>query len=226
MFAVICPKCEKLLNLPDTKLGKHVRCGGCQAIVLASTEPVVSAAVPPPLRRTAQPPVPQPPVFDEEPVEEPVEERIDGPVPDAIPGLQCPSCGSAAVVELPANANSRNPGYVCAMCRTEMRQPGGVGNYYAAVLLGTVIALLGVGLAVVALEAKQGRDKMIGGAAALAVLGSVVAGWSFQQTRLPVPIGAETPPSRLGFWVAIFLIGFLLAGGGIFGLMYLMHAMI
>lgn len=223
MFVVTCPHCEKQLNLPDTTRGKHVRCAGCQAIVLASTEPVVSAAAPPPPpRRVAPPPVPQPTAIEDEPADE----MAEGPVPDAIAGLQCPSCGAAAVVELPVNANSRKPGFVCAMCRTEMRQPGGLGNYYAAVLLGTVIALLGVGLAVVALEAKQERDKILGGGAALAVLGSVVAGWSFQQTRLPVPIGAEAPPSRLAFWIAIFLIGFLLAGGGIFGLMYLMHAMI
>ena len=105
-------------------------------------------------------------------------------VPDAVPGLRCASCEAEAVVELPPDANSRKPGYICAMCRTVMRPAGSVGNYYAAMLLGAVIVLLGIGLVVVALEAKQRRGQLVGGGAALAVLGLFVAGWAFMQARL------------------------------------------
>src|SRR5688572_8801241 len=111
MFVVTCPKCEKQLNLPDTSRGKRVRCMGCQEIVLASTEPPLPAAPPQP-RRVAPPPAPEPPDFVDEPAADP------GPVPDAVPGLRCAGCDAAAVVELPPDANSRRPGFVCAMCRT------------------------------------------------------------------------------------------------------------
>ena len=92
-------------------------------------------------------------------------------------------------------------------------------------LLGLLVVALGVGLVVVALKAKLHRGQLVGGGAALAVLGMFVAGWAFVQARLPVPIGAAAPPSRLGFWIAVLVIALLVAGGGIFGLMYVMHEM-
>jgi hypothetical protein len=219
MFVVTCPKCEKRIHLPDTSRGKHVRCAGCQEIVLATTDPA-SGAMPAPPRKAAPPPIPQQAALEMTPYGEP------SAVPDAVPGLRCARCEAEAVVELPPDANSRKPGYICAMCRTVMRPAGSVGNYYAAVLLGIVIALLGVGLAVVALKAKLHRGQLVGGGGALAVLGLFVAGWAFLRARLPVPHGAEPPPSRLGFWLAIGAIAILLAGGGIFGLMYVMHEML
>jgi LSD1 subclass zinc finger protein len=217
MFVVTCPKCDKQLHLPDTTRGKHVRCAGCQAIVLASTEPTADAPLPP--RKVAPPPLPVPLGPDDEPAEE------QNPVVDAVPGLWCSNCEAAAVMELPPDANSRKPGYVCAMCRTVMRPSGSRGNYYAAALLGAVIVLLGIGLAVVALEAKKARGQLVGGGAALAVLGVFVAGWAITQARLPVPIGANAPPTRFGFWIAVLVIALVLAGGGIFGLMYVMQEM-
>ena len=54
--------------------------------------------------------------------------------------------------------------------------------------------------------------------ALVALLGAVVAGWSYRQTRLQVPHGAEAAPSRFGFWLTILLIGAVLLAGGIFGL--------
>jgi hypothetical protein len=218
MFVVVCPKCEKRLNLPDTTHGKHVRCAGCLEIVLATTEPPAAGLPPTPPARKSAPLPPRLPLPEEQRAQEPADEASVGPVPDAVPGLSCPYCEAAAVVELPPNANSRRPGYICAMCRREMRPAGSAGNYYAAVLLGTVIALLGIGLIVVAFNAKQGRDKLVGGGAAVAVLGAVVAGWSYRQTRLQVPHGAEAAPSRFGFWLTILLIGAVLLAGGIFGL--------
>jgi hypothetical protein len=220
MFAVTCPKCEKQLYFPDTTRGKHVRCSGCQEIVLASNEPKLVAAAPLPVRKATPPPVPTPAPIAAPPVEE------TAPVPDAVPGLSCANCEASAVVELPPDANSRNPGYICAMCQTRMRPAGSVGNYYAALLLGVVIVLLGAGLVVVALEAKQQRGKLIGGGAAVAVLGGVVAGWAFFQTRLPIPTGAEPAPSRFGFWSAIILIALLLAAGGLFAFKYILHEML
>jgi hypothetical protein len=174
MFVVTCPRCEKPLYLADTTRGKHVRCAGCQEIVLADTDPAVNATPPP---RKASPST----------VSKSIAPKPTAPevasIPDAIPGLRCTSCEADAVLELPPDANSRKPGFVCAMCRSVMRPPGSMGNYYAAALLGTVIILLGLGLAVVALEAKQARGQMIGGGIAVAVLGGVVAGWAFKQTR-------------------------------------------
>ena len=126
-------------------------------------------------------------------------------------------------MELPPDANSRQPGYVCAMCRTEMRRPGTAGNYYAAALIGTVIVLLGLGLLFIALQAVQGRNTLLGGGLAVATLGAGVAGWGFYRARLPVPVGAEAPPARFGFWLLIVLIGLVLAGGGGFALLSVMN---
>lgn len=219
MFVVSCPKCDKQINLPEASRGKRVRCMGCKEIVLASVEPVGIAAVLPPARRPVPPmPVPELVALDESP------EEIDrGPVPDAVPGLQCVHCEAAAVVELPPDANSRQPGYICAMCRTEMRRPGTAGNYYAAAFIGTVIVLLGLGLLFVALQAKQARNTLLGGGLAVLTLGAGVAGWGFYKARLPVPVGAKASPARLGFWLLIVLIGLALAGGGGFALMTVMN---
>jgi hypothetical protein len=218
MFVVSCPKCEKRIHLADSTRGKHVRCAGCQEIVLANPE-ALPGATPPPRKIAPPPPLPQTPQLELTPYGEPTA------VPDAVPGLRCASCEAEAVIELPPDANSRKPGYICAMCRTRMRPAGSVGNYYAAVLLGLVIALLGVGLVVVALKAKLHRSQLVGGGSSLAVLGLVVAGWSLLRARLPVPHGVDRSPARIGFWLAICLVALLLAGGGIYGILHVMHEM-
>jgi hypothetical protein len=130
------------------------------------------------------------------------------------------------VIELPPDANSRRPGFVCAMCRTVMRQPGTRGNYYAAAVLGAAIALLGLGLLVVAFQATQARNLVVGGGLAVVTLGAGVAGWGLYQARLPVPIGAEAPPARIGFWLVVVLAALALVGGGAFGLMFAMKEML
>src|SRR5689334_9610810 len=173
MFVVICTKCEKQLHLPDTSRGKHVRCAGCQAIVLAAAEPTTDTPLP--QRGIPRRPQPEPDALETTPYGAP------DPVPEAIPGLQCASCQAEAVLELPPDANSRTPGFVCAMCRTEMRQPGTAGNYYAAVFLGVIIALLGLGLAGVAFKAN--RAQVVGGGLALGVLGLAIAAWGRMQAR-------------------------------------------
>lgn len=193
MLVLACPKCERQINLPETSRGKRVRCMGCQEIVLAVTEPPLGASLPSPSRpRVAAlpPPMPDPASHEEGP------EGGYNPVPDAIPGLSCPSCEASAVLELPPDANSRKPGYVCAMCRTVMRPSGTRGKYYAAVLLGAGIILLGAGLLYLALSLEQGRNGLIGGGLAVAALGAGVAGWGMYQARLPVPTGGILRPLR------------------------------
>jgi hypothetical protein len=191
MLTLACPKCERQLNLPETSRGKRVRCLGCQEIVLAVTEPPPGQSPPPSSRSRpafAPPPLPEPEEYDEGPAAE------YASVPDAIPGLSCPSCQASAVLELPPDANSRKPGFVCAMCRTVMRPAGTRGKYYAATLLGAVIVLLGLGLTLLSFTVEQGRNSLVGGGLAVAALGAGVGGWGLFQARLPVPVGQ--PPRR------------------------------
>jgi hypothetical protein len=222
MFAVACPKCEKQLNLPETSRGKRVRCMGCQEIVLATLEPPPGYSTPPP-RRPVPPPVPAPaPSPDPYPTTRQRDlERAAGAVPEALPGLSCPSCEAAAVLELPPDADSRRPGFVCAMCRTPMRVPGTAGNYYAATILGVVFALLGAGLLAVGTNAVHGRNLLLGSGAAVAVLGLAVAAWAWNVARRPVPVGLAPAPARFGFWLVISLVSAALLGGGTFALTYL-----
>ena len=136
------------------------------------------------------PPMPEMPEYEEE------SEGEENPIPDAIPGLSCPSCQGSAILELPPDANSRKPGFVCAMCRTVMRPAGSRGKYYAATLLGAAIVLLGLGLVYLSFGAEDGRNWILGGGLAVAALGTGVAGWGIFQARLPVPVGHS--PRRRG----------------------------
>jgi hypothetical protein len=181
------------MNLPETSRGKRIRCMGCQEIVLAVSEPPPGQSMPPSSRSRAAampPPMPEMPEYEEESGGE------ENPVPDAIPGLSCPSCQGSAILELPPDANSRKPGFVCAMCRTVMRPAGSRGKYYAATLLGAAIVLLGLGLVYLSFGAEDARNWVLGGGLAVAALGTGVAGWGVFQARLPVPIGHS--PRRRG----------------------------
>jgi hypothetical protein len=62
LVAVTCPKCQKQSNVPDSNLGRRIRCAGCQAIYQAvdDTAPPAPAAPLLPQRRAAPPPLPQP----------------------------------------------------------------------------------------------------------------------------------------------------------------------
>ena len=164
-----------------TTRGKHVRCAGCQAIVWRRREPTTDTPLP--QRGIPRRSQPEPHALETTP------SGAADPVPEAIPGLQCASCQAEAVLQLPPDANSPTPGFVCAMCRTEMRQPGTAGNYYAAVFLGVIIALLGLGLAGVAFKAN--RAQVVGGGLALGVLGLAIAAWGRMQARRPVPTGRK-----------------------------------
>lgn len=232
MPVIACPECAKKLNVPETAAGKRVRCPGCQAVFSVPTEDTATPPTPLPGARTASaaqrapvsprkaapPPEPEP--------DEREDETDDEAAADVVPGLQCAKCEAAAVKKLPPNQFSRRPGYVCLKCDTHMRRAGTTGNYYAAIALGAFVLLLGLGLCMVALGTEQFRGRMTAGAVGIAALGAVVVGWAVRQVRLPVPLGATAPPSRIGFWIAVIVIGLLLAGGGVFALMYAMHEML
>ena len=116
MIVVTCPECDKKINLPETSVGRRVRCSGCQAIVLVSPPSDDLPAAAPPPQRGGPPPLPRQNGRGDEP-----NEPIDEP---------------------PANA-------------------------------------------------------------------------------APRPFRPQTPPARLGFWLAVVVVGLLIVGGGIFAAMYL-----
>ena len=119
------------------------------------------------------------------------------PSPTPFPAWSCPSCQASAVLGLPPDANSRKPGFVCAMCRTVMRPSGMRGKHDAATLLGAIIVMLGLGLIFLSFNVDRGRNWLVGGGLAVAALGTGVAGWGLYQARLPVPIG-QSPRRRSG----------------------------
>jgi hypothetical protein len=224
---VTCAGCGKKLNVPDTAAGKKGRCPGCRAVfdvpaVAAATknpaEPGSAAGEPAaaPARSSRRSPPPEP------------DRRDDGDregLAEAVPGLRCPNCEAVAVAKLPPNRFSRHPGYVCAKCGTVMRRPGTTGNYYATAALGAFVALLGLALAVLAMDAESYRGRRIAGGVGIFALGALAAGWGIRQSRLPVPGGAKAPPSRIVFWIAVLVIGLLLAGAAVFGFLYYLQEM-
>jgi hypothetical protein len=88
LVVVSCPKCQKQSNVPDTSVGKRIRCSGCQAIYLVPRD---DAAEPPPsLRTAAPPPLPrQSAPEDDEPNYEPNYEPDADAAPEP-PGPQAP----------------------------------------------------------------------------------------------------------------------------------------
>jgi hypothetical protein len=251
MPIVTCPECDKKLNAPATAAGKKVRCPGCQAAVPvpAGEDAAPAGALPPALKVVPEKPEPKATTLprlkknskaetksDEEPApspkwkkktkSEPEKERNEEDeeeTSDVEPGLRCANCKAAAVKALPPDEFSRKPGYVCMKCNTVMRRPGSKSGFFAVVGLGILITLLGVGLALAALDAETNRLQLFGGAGVLAILGLGGSCWAIMQSKLPVPLGAKAPPSRAGLLIAIILIGLLLAGGLVFGIMYVLH---
>jgi DNA-directed RNA polymerase subunit RPC12/RpoP len=151
-------------------------------------------------------------------------EAVEG----AVPGLTCAACGAAAVVPLAPNEFSRRPGYECAMCEAQMREAGGKGAHYAVTVLGALVTLFGIGLAVFAFGAERGqlRTFSLAAVAVAVAVGVSVASWGYSQSRLPAPVGAQAPPSRAGFWIAVALFVLLFVGAVIFALMYFMQEML
>jgi hypothetical protein len=238
---VVTCECGKKLNAPAAAAGKKVRCPGCKGVVAVPAEEEAAAAPPPAAPKAAPKPVPKP-VLKPEPEDDEVaeaapppkwkrkkaepkedEERDENDESEAVEGLRCAKCKAAAVKKLPPDEFSRKPGYVCMKCKTTMRPPGSKGGLYAAVGLGILIAVLGLGLVFVAFSAEKNRVQLFSGAGTMCVVGLGVAAWAMTQSKLPVPLGAKAPPSRMGLLIAIILIGLLLAGGLVFGIMYVIH---
>jgi hypothetical protein len=139
--------------------------------------------------------------------------------------MRCAACKAAALQKLPPNQFSRNPGYVCTQCNAVMRPPGSTGLNIFVVVLGVFGILLGIFLCIVVFDATTNRNRLISGAVAAAAIGVAVAGWGVRQLRLPMPLDAPPRPSRLGFYLVIFLLAALVLGGALFGFAYLLHEM-
>jgi hypothetical protein len=81
LVVVTCPKCSKQSNVPDSNVGRRIRCSGCQAIFLAADESAPPPSPPLPPRRAAGPP-PLPQQYDPaESFEEPAPEATPVPAP-------------------------------------------------------------------------------------------------------------------------------------------------
>src|SRR4051812_39147011 len=209
---VACPGCNKKLNVPESASGKKVRCPGCKAVVAVPDR--TAAAAPSPPREAVRAGAAK--------AEAPSAEAVAAAPASA---MRCPACQTAALRELPPNAFSRHPGYVCSGCNAIMRPPGSTGTYVFVIILGGFIVLLGVVQCVIAFDAEVFRKRLVFGAVSLAGLGAAVVGWAVMQLRLPTPLDAPARPSRLGLWIVILLLGLLVVGGGMFFFMYLLHEM-
>jgi hypothetical protein len=142
--------------------------------------------------------------------------------------MTCAACKGDALQRLPANRFSRHPGYRCAGCGAIMRPPRSTPGLLFACVLAALFFLAGGALSLIALIEEFPRRAQLG-AVGLSVLGAVVAIWAIQQLRLPVPLGYQARPSQFGLMITIFavvlLVVIVLAGGGVFAVMYVFHEM-
>lgn len=84
LVVVTCPKCQKQSNVPDSSVGRRIRCSGCQAIFLAADDNAAPPSPPPPQRRAGPPPLP-PQYEQDETFEEPAAEATPAPTRPAAP---------------------------------------------------------------------------------------------------------------------------------------------
>ena len=84
LVVVTCPKCEKKANVPDTSVGRRIRCSGCQAIFLAVDENASPSPPPPPQQRSGPPPLPQQ-YEPNEPADDPAASSAPEPLGPAAP---------------------------------------------------------------------------------------------------------------------------------------------
>jgi phage FluMu protein Com len=195
---ITCASCGKKLKVPDTAAGKKVKCPGCEAVIRIPASEAATAASPP--------------------------ERLPTATSSAADlNLRCPKCDAANVQELPPNAFSRKPGYVCTACSQIMRPAGSTGLYVIALLLGTVSAVIGLGLMFVAVTAERFRGNMIAGAVGVAGLGGFAVVWGLRQMRLPMPVGATAKRMRIWPLIVILVVGLLVVLAAMFGVAYYVH---
>jgi LSD1 subclass zinc finger protein len=221
---VVCPSCQKKLNVPDNAAGKKVRCPVCKNVVpvTAPTDAVAEAPVAPQRPAPAAPAkarreavragAPKPP---------PPDEDADSNGAD----IRCAACEAATVEELPTNKMSRHPGYTCTSCGAVMRPPGSSGTYIFVIVLGGLIVVLGAGLAVAVFTAPEFRARSLTGAVGVAGMGIAAAVWAVTQLRLPIPLNAPTRPSRLGLWIGIAVAAILVIGAAWFGFEWFLQQM-
>jgi predicted Zn finger-like uncharacterized protein len=210
-MAVTCPECHKRLNVPQSALGKKVRCPACKKVVVLS-EPGPAASRP--MREKA----PARPVEARTPADAVVADTPDQP-------MRCAQCKSAALEALPRNLYSRRPGYVCTECGAKMRPPGSTGAYIGAIILGAFTVVLGLSGVVIAAFSNTDGFQNEGGLMTM-VLGLAVISWCYYQLRLPVPLDAPPRPSRIWLWVVVILLVLLVMGGAYFGFMYYLQEML
>jgi LSD1 subclass zinc finger protein len=53
---IFCTSCEKKLTVPDTALGKKIRCPACQTVFVATEGDIAEAIAPQPIKRAGPPP--------------------------------------------------------------------------------------------------------------------------------------------------------------------------
>lgn len=210
-MAVNCPECNKRLNVPQSALGKKVRCPACKKVVVLSES---ATAEPGPVREKA-------PVRLKE-----SRTAADACKADALSlPMRCSECKAAALEALPRNMYSRRPGYVCTECGAKMRPPGATGSYIAAIILGAFTVVLGISGVVIAAFSKTDGFQNEGGLM-LMLLGLTVISWAVYQLRLPVPLDAPPRPSRLWLYVVVVILILLVVGGAYFGFMYYLQEML
>jgi hypothetical protein len=201
-----CPGCNKKLNLPETAVGKNVRCRNCRYVLTVPAPREIK--VPPAGPRAGS--------------------AAHGPPPRAsrtTSAMRCSVCKEGALQALPPNPWTRHPGYTCTLCNAVMRPPGTTGTYVFVTVLGGFVFAISIGLFAFAPHSGANQEKIITAAAAALVLGTSGIGWAVKQLRMPVPLDARARPSRMGLWIVLFLVGVLIAGGMLFGFAYLLHEM-
>src|SRR5262245_30217625 len=98
MATIACPSCQAFLQLPDSILGRRVRCPGCKKVFVAEAEQQVQEVTPPEPKRS-------------EPIRRRRREEIDD---DDYPELdRCPDC----------NRRVSPRAYECPSCGAPLRRP-------------------------------------------------------------------------------------------------------
>ena len=121
--------------------------------------------------------------------------------PKLVPGISCAKCGETQVVKLKPNGISRNPGFRCLACNTQMR--GTTVSYMVVVILG--LGLLSVASGLVKpfgdVRDQQVRDLVLqpmgaGSAFFMIPLYIALVGYSVRELFRPYPTRSKTADSK------------------------------
>ena len=109
--------------------------------------------------------------------------RADAPTnPSVLPQQAlgyCPKCGSSTLEPLPPNSISRNPGYRCIECGSELRTAKSTWSLLFIVMLGFLFAIGSIASAINGKETGQHWIFMWGS------VGLFVGIWAVRRLRLP-----------------------------------------